>query len=234
MPDVHVENLRKTYGDVVALEDVDLHLRQGEFHALVGPNGSGKTTLLRILLGLTPPSSGRLDVPDLRLGVAFQRPSFYEELTVAENLRTFGAFVNADPEWVAELRERLGLNVVTERVAGDLSGGYERKLDLALALAKEPDFLLLDEPLGDLDDVTKLRLVEFLEDYRNRGHGIVVSTHNLAEFSDSIDRLTVVIDGEVRARGHRSDLPEDLQRYYLETAFESDQGGATHIPSDER
>jgi ABC-2 type transport system ATP-binding protein len=233
MPEIEVEGLRKVYGGVVALEDMDLRLRTGEFHALVGPNGSGKTTLLRILLGLTPATSGRVDVPsDARLGVAFQRPAFYEELTVAENLRTFGSFVDADDDWLATVRDRLGLDVVTGRLAGDLSGGYSRKLDLALGLAKQPEFLLLDEPLGDLDDVTKERLIEFLSEYSDDGHCVLVSTHNLVAFSPIVDRLTVVVDGEVRANAPRRELPSDLQRFYLERALEPD--GATHIPSEER
>jgi ABC-2 type transport system ATP-binding protein len=197
MPEIELEDVRKRYGDVVAVDGVDLTLRDDEVHALVGPNGSGKTTLLRVVLGLTPASGGTVTVPDdLTIGCAFQAPSFYPALTVAENLDVFGAFVGADGDWLAEATDRLGLDVVRGRIAGDLSGGYARKLDLALAVARQPDLLLLDEPLGALDEVTKRDLVAFLAAYRESGHGVVVSTHELDAFGDVVDRVTVLANGE--------------------------------------
>ncbi|WP_255195678.1 ABC transporter ATP-binding protein [Halorarius litoreus] len=207
MPDIELTGVRKRYGDVVAVDGVDLAFRDDECHALVGPNGSGKTTLLRLVLGLTPASGGEIRVPDDRtVGCAFQTPSFYPALTVAENLDTFGAFVGADDEWLAEVTDRLGLDVVRGRVAGDLSGGFARKLDLALAVAREPDVLLLDEPLGALDDVTRDELVAFLADYRDAGHGVVVSTHDLAAFGPTVDRVTVVRDGRQVATAHVTEI----------------------------
>jgi ABC-2 type transport system ATP-binding protein len=216
---IRVSGLRKRYGRVMALEGVDVTVEPGTVHCLVGPNGSGKTTLLRTLLGLVEPSAGEVSVPDVRLGTAFQRPSHYDQLTVADNLDVFGALADADPEWAETVLERLGLDVVRNRIAGELSGGYSRKLDLALALQKEPAYLLLDEPLGDLDDVTKLRLVEFLEAYRDAGHGVVVSTHNLGQFAGSVDHLTIVYDGEVLLDAPREDIDvadDDLQEFYVE------------------
>jgi ABC-2 type transport system ATP-binding protein len=222
---IRVEGLRKRYGDVLALADVDVTVEPGTFHCLVGPNGSGKTTLLRTLLGLVEPSAGEVSVPDVRLGTAFQRPSHYEELTVADNLDVFGALATADDEWAETVLDRLGLDVVRDRIAGDLSGGYSRKLDLALALQKEPAYLLLDEPLGDLDDVTKLRLVELLGDYRDAGHGVVVSTHNLGAFAACVDHLTIVSDGEVLVDRPREaiDVPDDeLQEFYVDRVLKKD------------
>ncbi|MFC7226887.1 ABC transporter ATP-binding protein [Salinirubellus salinus] len=214
---IELRAVRKRYGRLVAVDGVDLTVEPGTFHCLVGPNGSGKTTLLRMLLGLTEPSAGEVSVPDVSLGTAFQRPSHYEDLTVAENLEVFGALSGADPDWSDAVLERLGLDVVSGRIAGDLSGGYSRKLDLALALCKEPAYLLLDEPLGDLDDVTKRRLVEFLGEYRDAGHGVVVSTHNLEQFADHVDRLTLVHEGRVLYDEPRESFPaRDLQTFYVE------------------
>lgn len=220
MTEIRVRGLEKRYGSVPALEGVDVTFREGRFHCVVGPNGSGKTTLLRTVLGLTRPTAGEVSVPDVLLGCAFQRPSFYPDLTVGENLSTFGSFVGADDEWVAEVTDRLGIEAVEGRMAGDLSGGYARKLDLALALAKEPAFLLLDEPLGDLDAVTKRRLVAFLADYRDAGAGVVVSTHTLDAFESHVDRLTVVADGEVVFDGSAEDVSGDLQPFYVEQVSE--------------
>jgi ABC-2 type transport system ATP-binding protein len=222
---IRVEGLRKRYGEVLALDDVDVTVDPGSFHCLVGPNGSGKTTLLRTLLGLVEPTLGEVSVPDVRLGTAFQRPSHYDDLTVAENLEVFGTLADADPRWSATVRDRLGLDVVADRIAGDLSGGYSRKLDLALALQKEPAYLLLDEPLGDLDDVTKIRLLEFLGEYRDAGHGIVVSTHNLGSFAAHVDHLTIVYEGTVLFDAPREEIDladEELQEFYVEQVLTSD------------
>lgn len=214
---IELRGARKRYGNLLAVEDVDLTVEPGTFHCLVGPNGSGKTTLLRMLLGLTEPSAGEVSVPDVPLGTAFQRPSHYEDLTVAENLAVFGALTGAEEAWTETVLDRLGLDVVSDRIAGELSGGYSRKLDLALALCKEPGYLLLDEPLGDLDDVTKARLVEFLAEYRDSGHGVVVSTHNLEQFASHADRLTLVHEGRVLYDEPREAFPDrDLQEFYVE------------------
>jgi ABC-2 type transport system ATP-binding protein len=224
---IRVTGLRKRYGKVMALAGVDVTVDPGTVHCLVGPNGSGKTTLLRTLLGLVEPSAGEVAVPDVRLGTAFQRPSHYDQLTVADNLDVFGALADADEDWAEAVLDRLGLDVVRNRIAGELSGGYSRKLDLALALQKEPAYLLLDEPLGDLDDVTKLRLLEFLGDYRDAGHGVVVSTHNLGQFASSVDHLTIVYDGEVLLDAPREaiDIPDDdLQEFYVEQVLEAASG----------
>jgi ABC-2 type transport system ATP-binding protein len=226
---IRVEGLRKRYGGVLALSGVDLTVEPGTFHCLVGPNGSGKTTLLRTLLGLVEPSAGELSVPDARLGTAFQRPSHYDQLTVADNIEVFGALADADAAWAETVRDRLGLDVVRDRIAGELSGGYSRKLDLALALQKAPAYLLLDEPLGDLDDVTKLRLLEFLGAYRDAGHGVVVSTHNLGQFASHVDHLTVVHDGAVLLDAPREslDVPdEELQELYVERVLRAASGAA--------
>jgi ABC-2 type transport system ATP-binding protein len=226
---IRVSGLRKRYGNVMALDGVDATVDPGTFHCLVGPNGSGKTTLLRTLLGLVEPSAGEVSVPDVRLGTAFQRPSHYDQLTVADNLDVFGALADADEGWAETVLDRLGLDVVRDRIAGQLSGGYSRKLDLALALQKEPAYLLLDEPLGDLDDVTKLRLVEFLGDYRDAGHGVVVSTHNLSQFAEAVDHLTIVHDGEVLLDAPREeiDVPDDdLQEFYVERVLDAASGGS--------
>jgi ABC-2 type transport system ATP-binding protein len=214
MPEIELADVRKRYGDVVAVDGVDLTLRDDEVHALVGPNGSGKTTLLRVVLGLTPVTGGTVRAPDdLTVGCAFQTPSFYPALTVAENLDVFGAFVGADADWLASVTDRLGLDVVRDRVAGDLSGGYARKLDLALAVARAPDLLLLDEPLGALDEVTKRELVTFLAAYRESGHGVVVSTHDLDAFDEVVDRVTVLAGGSRVASTRTADTASPAAFY---------------------
>lgn len=210
---VGVADLTKRYGEVVALDDVTLSVAEG-FHCLVGPNGSGKSTLVRLLLGLTRPTAGRVTA-EASLGVAFQKPSFYPDLTVVENLDVFGGFVGATREWRRTVVERVELADARQRRAGDLSAGYGKKLDLALAMLKRPDLLLVDEPLADLDAVTKARLVGLLDEYADEA-AVLAATNNLDTFAPVCDHLTVLVDGEVRLDEPRDALPVDLSRAYLD------------------
>jgi ABC-2 type transport system ATP-binding protein len=209
-----VEDATKRYGEVTALSGVDLVVERGQVHGLVGPNGSGKTTLFHLLSGLARPSSGSVDRPDAgEVGVGFQQPRFYPDLTVRENLAVFRSFVDDPPpdEWTETLLEELRLAPAAHRPGGDLSGGFRTKLDLALAMLKRPDFLLLDEPLADVDDHSRQRIVSFLEDYCTEERAIVVSTHNVEAFDAIFDRVTVLIDGAVEFDG--SAEADALARY---------------------
>lgn len=193
---VAVRSVTKRYGDVTALGPTDLTFEPGGVYALAGPNGSGKTTLLRMLAGLTRPSGGTVEVPG-DVGVGFQGATFYPDLTVAENLEVFTDLVDADRDWGAHLVEQLRLTPMLHRKGSALSDGYAKKLDTALALLKEPDVLLLDEPLADIDDATERKLVDLLAAYRSPDRAIVVSSHNLDSLSRLLDRLTVVVDASV-------------------------------------
>jgi ABC-2 type transport system ATP-binding protein len=224
-----VEGVRKTYGDVEALADVSLQLGDGEFHCLLGPNGSGKTTLFRLLLGLTNPTDGSVSPPD-SVGCGFQRPNFYPELTARENIDVFASLVGAvDGEWRRRLVSELRLGRALDRTAADLSGGFARKLDLALALLKRPEYLLLDEPLGALDDISKERLLAFLDEYAAAGRTVVVSTHHVGDFEPYLDRVTVMHDGRVLLDRDRGGLDLDgtgsLQEFYVQRVLEETADG---------
>jgi len=199
----------RRFGGVTALDGVDLAVEGGHLHCLAGSNGSGKTTLLEVALGLTRPDEGAVTVRG-DAGASFQRPSFYADLTVAENLSVFGAVAGADPEWRSTLTGRLGLDAVAGRPAGDLSDGYARRLDLALALVGGPDLVLVDEPLADLDDVAVERVLDLLAAYPDPDDGaVVVATHRLDRFADVCDRLTVLDRGRVLFDGDPAELPGD-------------------------
>lgn len=218
---IELDSLRKEFGNVVAVDDVSLQLGGGQFHCLLGSNGSGKTTLLRLILGLTQPTSGSVTIAGGKIGCGFQRPNFYPDLTVRENLRVFTSLVGAnDPQWRETLLDELRLRRALDRRAGDLSGGFARKLDLALAMLKRPQYLLLDEPLGALDDVSVERFLPFLASYAREGHTVVVSTHNVTDFEPYIDRVTVMHDGRVVFDRLRRDFElgeyDSLQEFYVD------------------
>ncbi|WP_136688012.1 ABC transporter ATP-binding protein [Halorhabdus amylolytica] len=219
-PTLAVEDLRREYGPITALDDVSLAVRPGQVHCLVGPNGSGKTTLFRTLLGLITPTEGHLRRPEATVGVGFQRPVYYPDLTVEENLDVFARLMDAPRDgWRKRVVEVLGLERVGHRQAGDLSGGFRKKLDLALAVLKRPRFLLLDEPLSDLDDVTQNRLLEFLSEYAEGGNAVLVSTHRIEDFATVLDRLTILDGGRIvldRSRAELTDRDESMTGIYTE------------------
>lgn len=199
MTGIVADGLVKRYGTVTALEGVDLEVPAGTVHALAGPNGSGKTTFLGILAGLVTPTEGTVRVPEGPVGYGFQQPNIYPALSVQENLEVFTALTDANPDWQAELASRLRLEPVLEREVRALSDGYRKKLDLALATLRKPTALLLDEPLADLDDVTRSRLVELVDDLAGPERVIMISTHELAAFAGVLDGLTILYDGRVRS-----------------------------------
>lgn len=196
-------DITKTYDGTTALEDVNVAFSDG-LHCIAGPNGSGKTTLMRVFAGLTRPDSGTLETPN-SLGYAFQVPNVYPDLTVRENLDVFESLTGATAEWREEIVERLRLTPELDREARNLSGGFRKKLDLALALLKEPAVLILDEPLADLDPATRRRLVVVATEYA-QDHCVLACTHNLSAFSDAYETLTVLVDGTVRFQRRRDEV----------------------------
>jgi ABC-2 type transport system ATP-binding protein len=225
---IRVSDVRKVYDGTVALDGVDLSVEPATLHCLVGPNGSGKSTIIRLIMGLTVPTEGTVTVPDATLGCGFQRANFYPTLTVAENLDVFGALgADAGAEWRDTVVERLRLGPVLDRPGEELSGGFAKKLDIALALLKRPDFLLLDEPLTDLDDVSERQLLVLLGEYRDAGNAVVVSTHNLRQFESEFDRLSLVYDGRVLVSERRGDVAPDgvssYHEWYVQRVLEQER-----------
>jgi len=167
---IYAQNISKTFGTTTAVDDLNIQVRAGEIYGLVGPDGAGKTTTMRLLCGAMQPDSGEVSVggfsmrtdPDQareQIGYLSQRFSLYEELTVLENIRFF-AEVRGIPrdEWHSrsmEILEFVGLADFIDRRAGLLSGGMKQKLGLASALVHRPHVLLLDEPTGGVDPVTR-------------------------------------------------------------------------------
>ncbi|MFC7138799.1 ATP-binding cassette domain-containing protein [Halosimplex aquaticum] len=214
-PEIRLDGVTRRYDGVTALDGINIRIRAGDLHALAGPNGSGKSTLFALVLGLDRPTAGRIHRPDGRIGCGFQTPSVYPGLSVDENLGIFAAMGDAGDEWLATVRSALGLDPVRDRVAGDLSGGYQRLLDVALAFVRRPRFVLLDEPLDELDDAARERVIGFVADYCEGDRTVLVSTHHLDAFGPSLDRLTVLADGQV-AFDERVDERDDHRELYRE------------------
>jgi ABC-2 type transport system ATP-binding protein len=220
MSALQVRSLRKTYGDVVAVDSLDLEVRQGECFGLLGPNGAGKTTTIEICEGLLEPDSGDVlvlgkrwstDAGELktRLGISLQETQFSEKLTVLETVSLFRSFFPAGPTpdeivGLVQLDEKRGARV------GGLSGGQKQRLAVACALAGDPDLLFLDEPTTGLDPQSRRQLWELIETFRARGRTIVLTTHYMEEAERLCDRVAIVDHGRVMALGTPRELIASL------------------------
>ncbi|HZD69948.1 MAG TPA: ABC transporter ATP-binding protein [Actinomycetes bacterium] len=206
---VEVSGARKRFGEVAAVDGVDLAVRPGEVVGLLGANGAGKTTLMRLILGLLRPTGGTISLfgeppsrrTRARLGYLPQSLGLYEDLTVAENLAfSAGAFGGPALE---------GLDPALEAVRGELVAelplGLRRRVAFAAALAHRPDLLVLDEPTSVVDPLGRARLWETIRAAAEAGAGVLVSTHFMSE-AEQCDRLVVMAAGRVVAAGGIADI----------------------------
>lgn len=212
-----VHDLRHTYGGEVALAGVDLSVDAGEFVALLGPNGAGKTTLVRSVIGLIQPTSGSVRVAGgsparaevrRRLGVVQQDVGFPSTLTVREIVEGAAARAGAGKDRAKAAMMEMGLADLARRRASNLSGGQQQRLQLAMGLVADPALLVLDEPTVGLDAASRKAFWATLEERRNRGTGILLTTHIVEEAAALADRIVVLHKGRVVAEG----TPSELQR----------------------
>jgi ABC-2 type transport system ATP-binding protein len=207
--------LGKRYRRTWALKDCTLAVPEGRVAALVGPNGAGKTTLLHLAVGLLKPTSGSIRLLDRhsgspglleRVGFVAQDSPLYRDFTVAD-LLTFGRKLNRrfDPALARERLDQLGIPM--DRRAGKLSGGQRAQVALALALAKQPELLLLDEPLASLDPLARREFLQTLMGgVAEQGVTVVLSSHLLADLERVCDYLIVLARGQVQVLGAVDDL----------------------------
>lgn len=201
---------------VQALREVDLHIAEGEFVALMGPSGSGKSTLLTILGGMNPPTTGRVVIDGIEpyslpveqqadfrheyVGFVFQQYHLIPYLTVLENVLLPLAIVQRSRReklrQVQEVIERVGLSGKENRLPSQLSGGEQARVAIARALVNQPPLLLLDEPTGNLDSATGARVMEFLVDLNRAGQTVVMVTHN-QETAGYAGRIVRLRDGAI-------------------------------------
>jgi ABC-2 type transport system ATP-binding protein len=201
----------RRFGDLLAVDDVDLTVAAGEVVGLIGANGSGKTTLIRMLLGLLAPTSGRIrlfgEPPSrrtrARLGYVPQSLGLYEDLTVAENLAfSAAAYGSKDVTLEGDLAGARGALV------RELPLGIRRRAAFAIALGHHPDLLVLDEPTSGVDPLQRARLWDTIRATAERGAGVLVTTHHLAE-AEHCDRLVVLASGRVAAAGTLAEVVGD-------------------------
>jgi putative spermidine/putrescine transport system ATP-binding protein len=222
-PDIRLEGLTKRFGDVVAVDGVDLEVAHGEFFTLLGPSGSGKTTTLRMIAGFEDPDAGTLELAgrpvaglppyDREVNTVFQDYALFPHMTVAENIE-YGMRVKGTDKAERQRRRTEALQTVSltgleERKPSELSGGQQQRIALARAIVNRPRVLLLDEPLGALDLKLRERMqVELKTIQQEVGITFVYVTHDQEEALTMSDRIAVFNEGRIEQIGAPADVYE--------------------------
>lgn len=229
------EGLTRRFGDDVAVNGLDLDVRSGEIHAIVGLNGAGKTTLMRLMLGMLWPDEGRATVLGFaassapsrvwaEVGHLLDAPLAYPELTVVENLTAAGLLHGMErsqiPQAVEESVERFELSRWSQKRARGLSLGNRQRLGLAAALIHEPSVVVLDEPANALDPAGVVFIRDLLRSLASGGAAVFVSSHHLDELARIADRITTLHRGRVVGTLEPSGV--DLERRFFELVYEAD------------
>ncbi len=233
MPAIKTTELVKQYKDITAVDKLNLEIRQGELFALLGINGAGKTTTIKMLSCLTKPTAGDAIVGDYNIakeakqvkhliGVSPQETAVAPGLSVKENLELIcgihGFNKKKTGAKITELSECFGLDSVLQRKAGKLSGGWQRRVSIAMALISEPEILFLDEPTLGLDVIARHELWEMIRSLKGK-ITIILTTHYMEEAEVLSDRIGIMKSGKLLAVGTAEELIERSGTNDFESAF---------------
>ncbi|MDR3707694.1 MAG: LPS export ABC transporter ATP-binding protein [Capsulimonadaceae bacterium] len=244
MTQIYANNLVKTYGNRTVVKGISVDVSQGEIVGLLGPNGAGKTTTFYMIVGLIRPESGNVclnneDITHLPmyaraqhgLGYLAQENSVFRKLTAFENFMLVlemwrgpdGRKLNLKErrDRADQLLEELGLAARRDSVAGLLSGGERRRVEIGRVLATDPKFILLDEPFTGVDPLAINDLQRIIHDLINRGIGVLITDHNVHATLTITNRAYIISDGEIKTSGSSEKLVDDpiAQQFYLGEGF---------------
>ena len=230
-PALQVSGLTVNYGNFQAVRQVSFEVQPGEIFGLLGPNGAGKTSTLSAVEGLIKPSSGTIRVAGYDnkqqplharacMGVQLQSTSFQPELTITEIIRLFAGIygVALSKDRILAVLEDIKLQDAATKKFGELSGGQQQRVSLVIATIHQPQLVLLDEPTSGLDPQSRRQLWERIEAMRDRGHGIILTTHSMEEAESVCDRIAIIDHGQIVTTDtpqaivdNNRDLPEVIQ-----------------------
>jgi ABC-2 type transport system ATP-binding protein len=248
---ITARDVRKSYGDVAAVDGVSFDVEPGEFFGILGPNGAGKTTTLEIIEGLRRPDSGTVSVLGLpawprnsrllpRIGVQLQSSSFFERLTAREQIRTFASLYGVPAKRADEMLDTVGLTEQGAQRTEKLSGGQAQRLSIACALVHDPELLFLDEPTGSLDPQARRNLWDLLRQISSSGRTVMLTTHHMDEAEALCDRVAIMDHGKILRAGPPAALVRELDqplRISVESGLISRERaaalqGATNVADD--
>jgi lipopolysaccharide export system ATP-binding protein len=237
-PGLVATNVGKTYKKRPVVRNVSINVRRGEAVGLLGPNGAGKTTTFYMIVGLVRPDTGSisLDGADItalpmyrraRLGIGYlpQEASVFRGLTVEGNIMAALEVVEADGDrrdiMLDELLAEFGITHLRRTPALALSGGERRRVEIARALATQPGYILLDEPLAGIDPIAVGEIRDLIGHLKDRGIGVLITDHNVREALEIIDRAYIMHDGKLLMEGRPQEVVanEDVRRVYLGERF---------------
>ena len=237
-PGLVAKNLGKRFRKRPVIRDVSLQVRQGEAVGLLGPNGAGKTTCFYIITGLLTPDAGSIsldghDITELpmyrraRLGVGYlpQEASIFRGLSVEQNIRSVLEVIEPQRDrreaMLDDLLAEFSISHLRRTPALALSGGERRRVEIARALASQPHFMLLDEPLAGIDPIAVSDIRDLVKHLKNRGIGVLITDHNVRETLDIVDRAYILHEGSVLMSGDPSEIVShsDVRRVYLGERF---------------
>ena len=228
-PIVKIRGVSKSFGKKLVLNDVNLEINEGEIFGIIGSSGAGKTTLLESMIGFFPINKGEISFrkdsagstfnflsldkdPSLKqlIGFSTQEPSFYDKLTVKENLEYFAKLYNIQDQFINQrikkMIELVELNGDEDTLAGELSGGMKKRLDIACSLINDPKILILDEPTADLDTVLRQHVWKLLKKINSLGKTIIISSHFLEEMDVLCNRIGIIYNKTIAHVGTADDL----------------------------
>lgn len=232
---IKINNVSKDYKNIKALNNINLSINEGELYGLLGVNGAGKTTLLKILSGLTNPTNGDFIVDGLTnknmdeikkiIDISPQESAVAKNLTVLENLIFFQDLYNQrDDNYLKEIIDDLGLSEVINQKAKTLSGGYQRRLSIALGMMSKPKILLLDEPTLGLDVIARRELWKIVNKFKGK-ITIILTSHYLEEIEELCDRVAILSKGNLLIEGTINEIKEKTNESSFEEAFVKIVGG---------
>jgi ABC-2 type transport system ATP-binding protein len=207
------ESLVKKFGDITAVDNISFEINRGEIFGFLGPNGAGKTTTIKMMSGMLKPDSGRVTLSNKdnrkSIGVCPQHIVIWENLTCIEQVLYLGKMYDLRSSEVKkrgnELIEALGLSSVKDRLAKNLSGGMQRRLNIALALIHSPELVFLDEPQAGLDPQSRILVREYIRSIRNRTT-VVLTTHDMEEAEKLSDRICIIDKGKLLVIGTANEI----------------------------
>jgi ABC-2 type transport system ATP-binding protein len=213
---IELENIRKSYGNVKAVDGISLRVNKGEVLGIIGANGAGKSTTLEIMMGLRTPESGSVKVLGLdimdgsddikqKIGIQLQQTALYDRIKVKEALELFSSYYDKKRD-LQEIIQDLGLEPYLNKYVKNLSGGWQQRTSLALALVNDPEIIFLDEPTTGLDPQARLELWKCINRFRAEGKTIILSTHYMDEAQRHCDRIAIIKKGHLVA----CDQPKNL------------------------
>ena len=225
---IETKQLTKVYGDQTAVNAVDLHVKRGRIYGLLGRNGAGKTTIMKMILGLTPITSGEADVFGKNIkgqekrvyphvGAIIETPGFYPNLTGTENLEIFARLRGtAAPNAVKNALEVVGLPYKDKKLFGRYSLGMKQRLGIANAILHDPELLILDEPTNGLDPIGIAEVRDFIKDLSvERGKTILISSHILSEIQLLADDIGIIDHGVLLEESSMGELEKKNSKYIM-------------------